>query len=71
MSVRKTVVKDVTTITSFEELQEVYTLDEVLSALLWKEKQRVYHKAAYLKRQERDQKVRAFLKEKGIDVNEL
>lgn len=38
--------------TSWEELQELVTLDEVRAALYAKEKQRQYHKTQYLKRQE-------------------
>ena len=67
MTIRKTVSKDTTTITTFEELQEVYTLEEILSALHNKEMQRVYHKTQYLKRQALLLKA----KEMGLDKEDL
>lgn len=53
---------------TWDELKKVASLEEVKKALYWMEKNREYHKTAYLKRQERNVKIEAYLKEKGISL---
>jgi hypothetical protein len=48
---------------SFEELRDVVSFDEVWRALDQVEKNRVYHKNAYLKRQDRVKRALSLLKQ--------
>lgn len=48
---------------TLEELGEIVSLDEIKSALAFVEKSRVYHKNAYLKRQDRVKRALSLLKE--------
>jgi len=52
-------ITQITTVKSWDELQKVFTLDEVKAALRHREQQRLYHKKQYLKRQAVLDKVRA------------
>jgi len=51
-------ITQITTVKSWDELQKVFTLDEVKAALRHREQQRLYHKKQYLKRQAVLDKVR-------------
>ena len=54
-----------------EAVGEVNAFTVFKAALMLKEKQRGYHKDAYLKRQARNKKVEAELKARGIDIDSL
>jgi hypothetical protein len=62
---------DTRKIKSFEELEKHFTLQEILSALDAKEKQRAYHKTQYLKRQAIMAKAHELGLDKDIDLENL